>query len=82
MIYFEACGTPPWTARSPNLLPIEHAWDKRGRRLYLPENFDDLARQLEQILQEIPQDTIRTLNQSLPHRMAACIQARYGSIPY
>ncbi|GFW51754.1 hypothetical protein TNCV_1186861 [Trichonephila clavipes] len=45
-----------------------------GKRLHLPRNVDDLARQLEQIQQEIPQDTIRVLYHSMPRRVAACIQ--------
>ncbi|GFX47733.1 transposable element Tc1 transposase [Trichonephila clavipes] len=43
----------------PDPSPIEHVWDIMGRRLHLPGNVDDLARQLEQIWQEIPQETIR-----------------------
>ncbi|GFV52240.1 transposable element Tcb1 transposase [Trichonephila clavipes] len=46
--------TLPWPARSPDPSPIEHVWDMRGRRLYLPGNVDDLTRQLEQIWQNIP----------------------------
>ncbi|GFV92690.1 uncharacterized protein TNCV_1375401 [Trichonephila clavipes] len=44
-----AYQTLPWPARSPNLSAIEHVWDMMGRRLHLPGNADDLARQLEQI---------------------------------
>ncbi|GFW90325.1 uncharacterized protein TNCV_2121891 [Trichonephila clavipes] len=48
------------------------------RRLPLPRNVDDLARDLEQIWWEIPQETIRVPYQSMPRRVAACIQARRG----
>ncbi|GFS75947.1 transposable element Tcb1 transposase [Trichonephila clavipes] len=47
-----------------------------GRRLRLPGNVDELARQLEQIWQEIPQETIRVLYRSMSRRVAACIHAR------
>ncbi|GFV31753.1 uncharacterized protein TNCV_2442241 [Trichonephila clavipes] len=43
MNYFKSCQTLPWSARSPDLCPIEHVFDLMGRRLHLPENADDLA---------------------------------------
>ncbi|GFV50215.1 HTH_Tnp_Tc3_2 domain-containing protein [Trichonephila clavipes] len=43
---------------------------------------DDLARQLEQIQQEIQQEIIRLLYHSMPRHVAAFIQARGGSTPY
>ncbi|GFX61079.1 HTH_Tnp_Tc3_2 domain-containing protein [Trichonephila clavipes] len=61
---------------------IEHVWDMMGRRLYLLWNIDDLARQLEQIWQEIPQVTIGVLYHSMPRHVTACIQARGGLTPY
>ncbi|GFW83634.1 hypothetical protein TNCV_2204831 [Trichonephila clavipes] len=45
-------------------------------RLHLPGNAKNRSRQLEQILQEIPQKIIRVPYSSIPHREAACIQAR------
>ncbi|GFS56514.1 transposable element Tcb1 transposase [Trichonephila clavipes] len=74
--------TLPWPARLPDPSLIEHVWDILGRRLHLPGNVDDLARQLEQIWQEIPQETIRVPYHSMPRRVAACILARGGSTPY
>ncbi|GFU31085.1 transposable element Tc1 transposase [Trichonephila clavipes] len=50
-------------------------FDLMRMRLHLPGNVDDLARQLEQIWQEISQKTIRVLYHSIPRRVAACIQA-------
>ncbi|GFT42284.1 transposable element Tc1 transposase [Trichonephila clavipes] len=41
-----------------------------------------LTRQLENIWQGIPQETIRVLYHSMSCRVAACIQARGGSSPY
>ncbi|GFW14000.1 hypothetical protein TNCV_4701351 [Trichonephila clavipes] len=46
-----------------------------GKRLHLPGNVHDLARRLEQLWQEIPQETIRVLYHSMPRCGAACIQA-------
>ncbi|GFV74462.1 transposable element Tcb1 transposase [Trichonephila clavipes] len=65
-------------ARSPDPSPIEHVLDMMGRRMPLLGNVDDLARQLEQIWQEIPQETIRRLYHSMSRRVSACIQARGG----
>ncbi|GFU13005.1 transposable element Tcb1 transposase [Trichonephila clavipes] len=77
-----AYKTLPWPARSPDTSPIEHVWDMMGRRLHLPGNIDDPARQLEQIRQEIPQKTIRVLYHSMSRHVAAFIQARDGSTLY
>ncbi|GFV34600.1 transposable element Tcb1 transposase [Trichonephila clavipes] len=73
-----AYQTLPWPTRSPDPSPIEHVWDMMGRRLHLPGNVDDLVTQLEQIWQEIPQETIRVLYHSMSHCVAACIKARGG----
>ncbi|GFX70693.1 transposable element Tcb1 transposase [Trichonephila clavipes] len=67
------CQTLPCPARSPDLSPIEHVWDMKGRRLHLPGIVDDLARQLMQIWQEIAQLTIMVLYHSMSRRVAACI---------
>ncbi|UYV82055.1 hypothetical protein LAZ67_21000606 [Cordylochernes scorpioides] len=54
----------PWPPYSPDLSPIEHVWDIIGRRLHaLPQP-------------PITQDAIRTLIDSLPRRVAACIAVR------
>ncbi|GFX83231.1 transposable element Tcb1 transposase [Trichonephila clavipes] len=73
-----ACKTLPWPASSPDLSPIEHVWDTMGRRLHLLWYVDDRTRQLEQIWQEIPQETIRVLYHSRPRSVAAYIRARSG----
>ncbi|GFV88268.1 uncharacterized protein TNCV_4543141 [Trichonephila clavipes] len=54
---------------------MKHVRDMKGRRLSLPGNVDDVAQQLEQIWQEIPQVTIRELYHSIPCRVAGYIQA-------
>ncbi|GFT51409.1 uncharacterized protein TNCV_4955201 [Trichonephila clavipes] len=47
-----------------------------GRRLHLTGNVHELARQLEKIGQEIPQETNKVLYRSTARRVTACIQAR------
>ncbi|GFV65096.1 transposable element Tcb1 transposase [Trichonephila clavipes] len=56
--------------------PIEPVWDMMGMRLHLLGNVYDLVQQLEQIWQEIPQETIIVLHHSMLRRVATCIQAR------
>ncbi|GFY08414.1 transposable element Tc1 transposase [Trichonephila clavipes] len=82
MNFLTASQTLSWPARSPDLFPVVHVWDIMGRRLHLPGNIDDLARQLEKVWQEIPQETVSVLYYSMPRRVAACIQAKGGSTPY
>ncbi|GFY29382.1 transposable element Tcb1 transposase [Trichonephila clavipes] len=77
-----AYQTLPWPARSPDPYPIEHVCDMMRRRMYLPGNAHDLARQLEQTCQEIPQETIGVPYHTMSHRVAACIHPRVGSTPY
>ncbi|GFW84017.1 transposable element Tcb1 transposase [Trichonephila clavipes] len=75
-----AYQTLPWPVRSPDISSIEHTWDMKGRRLRLPGNIDHLALQLEQIWQELPQETIRVPYYSMPRRVTACIQVRDPNI--
>ncbi|GFU48893.1 transposable element Tc1 transposase [Trichonephila clavipes] len=55
---FPTYETLPWPSRSPDPSPIKHVWDMMGRRMHLPGNVDDLARQLEQFWQKIPQEIL------------------------
>ncbi|GFV41706.1 transposable element Tc1 transposase [Trichonephila clavipes] len=66
----------------PDLSSFEHVWDMMGRRLHILGNVDDFSRQLEQIWEETPQETIRVLYHFMASPAAACIQARGGSTPY
>lgn len=67
----------PWPARSPDLSPIEHVWDMIGRRLRNlprpPDNLDDLRHQVQVAWDEIPQQDIDHLLESMPRRVNACI---------
>ncbi|UYV70282.1 hypothetical protein LAZ67_7002362 [Cordylochernes scorpioides] len=66
----------PWPPYSPDLSPIEHVWDIIGRRLHAlpqPRSEDELWQMVERDWRATPQDSIRTLIDSLPRRVAACI---------
>ncbi|UYV63776.1 Transposase [Cordylochernes scorpioides] len=70
---------------SPDLSPIEHVWDIIGRRLHAlpqPRSEDELWQMVEREWRAIPQDAIRTLIDSLPSRVAACIAVRGGPTCY
>ena len=71
-----------WSARSPDLNPIEHLWDVLGRRIRAnhppANNLDVLFRNLEQEWQAIPQNTLQTLVMSLRQRWLDCINADCG----
>ncbi|GFT02523.1 transposable element Tcb1 transposase [Trichonephila clavipes] len=65
-----------WPAYLPDLSPIEHVWDVIGRRLQtlpLPRTNDPLWQMVEREWRTIPQDTIRTLIDSVPRRVSSCI---------
>ncbi|UYV76482.1 hypothetical protein LAZ67_14000575 [Cordylochernes scorpioides] len=75
----------PWPPYSPDLSPIEHVWDIIGRRLNAlpqPRSEDELWQMVEREWRAIPQDAIRTLIDSLPRRVAACIAVRGGPTCY
>ncbi|KFM59999.1 Transposable element Tc1 transposase, partial [Stegodyphus mimosarum] len=63
----------PWPPYSPDLSPIEHVWDVIGRRLQtlpLPRSEDELWQMVEREWRAIPQDTIRTVIDSMPRRVS------------
>ncbi|UYV77274.1 hypothetical protein LAZ67_15000313 [Cordylochernes scorpioides] len=69
----------PWPPYSPDLSPIEHVWNIIGSRLHAlpqPRSEDELWQMVEREWRAIPQDAIRTLIDSLPRRVAACIAVR------
>ncbi|UYV79884.1 Transposase [Cordylochernes scorpioides] len=75
----------PWPPYSPDLSPIEHVLDIIGGRLHaLPQlrSEDELWQMVEREWRAIPQDAIRTLIDSLPRRVAACIAVRGGPTCY
>lgn len=79
-------NTLPWPSLSPDLNPIEHAWDELGRRLNARVNAPPNRRQLFQALQQewdnIPQQTLRRLIASMPRRCQAVIDSRGSHTRY
>ncbi|GFV67470.1 transposable element Tc1 transposase [Trichonephila clavipes] len=75
-------GALSFDSRTSLVIIREHVWDMMGRRLHRLGNVNDLARQLEQIWQVMPQETIRMIYHSMPRCVVAFIQTRGGSTPY
>ncbi|GFX49298.1 transposable element Tcb1 transposase [Trichonephila clavipes] len=74
-----------WPACSPDISPMEHVSDVIGRRLQtlpLPRTNEKLWQMVEREWRTIPQDTIRTLIDSVPRRVSSCIAARGSSTSY
>lgn len=85
----EAAGvtTLPWPSRSPDLSPIEHAWDNLGRKVrdsyaLPPTNLTELAERLLYQWSELEQSELDTLCDSMPRRLTSCIQAKGGHTKY
>ena len=76
----------PWLARSPDLSPIEHAWDITKRQLqHHPQpalTIPVLAEQVQQAWNSIPQSDIRHLYNTMHAHLKACIQNSGGYIEY
>ena len=78
-------GVPslPWPSRSPDLSPIEHAWDELGRRIrdnysIPPTNLEELFQRLTEQWNNIDQESLDCLCDSMPKRLEACIRSRGG----
>ncbi|GFU00865.1 transposable element Tcb2 transposase [Trichonephila clavipes] len=75
-----------WPARSPDLNPIEHAWDFLGRRLAARTLPTVTIRELRLALQDkwaaMPQQVIDTLILSMGRRCETCLAVRGDHIPY
>ncbi|VDI39093.1 Hypothetical predicted protein [Mytilus galloprovincialis] len=79
----------PWPAMSPDLSPIEHLWNELGRRIRnsqnTPETWEKLAQLRTTLFREwnnIPQDFIRCLIDSMRLGCQAVINARGGHTKY
>lgn len=76
----------PWPAKSPDLSPIEHVWDKIGRRLgqlpVPPMNLQQLRNEIQLAWDTIPQEEINRLIRSMPDRVAECINLQGAPTHY
>ncbi|GFV30341.1 transposable element Tcb2 transposase [Trichonephila clavipes] len=75
-----------WTARSPDLNPIENVWDASGRQVagrnYPLTNKNTLIRLLTEEWDKLPQQLLDNVVQSMVRRVECCITLHGGHIPY
>ncbi|GFT02529.1 transposable element Tcb2 transposase [Trichonephila clavipes] len=75
-----------WSARSPDLNPIEHVWDFLGRRLVArtlpPVTIRELRLALQDEWADMPQQIIDTLILSIGRLCETCLAVRGDPIPY
>lgn len=76
----------PWPAQSPDLNPIEHAWDMLQRRA-LPnmdgiQSQEDLFQLLQRTWVAIPQRDLDELILSMPNRCSCVVRVRGGNTDY
>ncbi|GFU65783.1 transposable element Tcb2 transposase [Trichonephila clavipes] len=74
--------TLPWLARSPDLAPVEHVWDRLKRQMPSCHSVHDLELAVQDLWAHLPQDNIRLLINSMPDRVAACFAAGGGPTCY
>ncbi|GFX97043.1 transposable element Tcb1 transposase [Trichonephila clavipes] len=74
--------TLPWPARFLDLSPIEHIWDHLGWRVGHVTCLNEPKARLQQIWNEMSQDSIQNLYASMPEHITSCIRARGGSTGY
>ncbi|GFV37217.1 transposable element Tcb1 transposase [Trichonephila clavipes] len=75
-----------WSARSPDLNPIENVWDALGRQVagrnYPPTNKNFLIHALTEEWDKLPQQLLDNVVQSMVRRVECCITLPGGHIPY
>ena len=75
-----------WPAKSPDMNPIEHAWDRMGVIIRdmdnPPTNLAQLRDAVVQARAQIPMDDISHLVASMPNRVAALEAAHGGNTTY
>jgi hypothetical protein len=75
----------PWPAVSPNQKPIDHFWEKLGHRVrnnHQINNVNDLRHAPLVEGQNIPNDVIRRLTNSIRRRISTCFGAKGGHTRY
>ncbi|GFU88211.1 transposable element Tcb1 transposase [Trichonephila clavipes] len=75
-----------WSARSPDLNPIENVWDALGRQVaglnYPPTNKNTLIRALTEEWDKLPQQLLDNVVQSMVRRVECSITLHGGHMPY
>ncbi|GFS85040.1 transposable element Tcb2 transposase [Trichonephila clavipes] len=74
--------TLPWSARSPDLFPVEHVWDQLKWQMPSCHSVHDFELAAQDLWAHLPQDNIRCLINSMPDRVMACIAAGGGPTRY
>ncbi|GFY30851.1 transposable element Tcb2 transposase [Trichonephila clavipes] len=74
--------TLPWLARSPDLSPVELAWDQLKRQMPSRHSVHDLELAVKDLWAHLPQDNIRCFINAMPDRVVACIAAGDGPTHY
>ena len=76
----------PWSAKSPDLNPIEHVWELLDRRVMAraipPRNDRELAGALMEEWDNISQQELANLVQSMRRRCTAVLNAASGHTRY
>ncbi|GFX83517.1 transposable element Tcb2 transposase [Trichonephila clavipes] len=74
--------TLPWLTRSPYLFPVVHVWDQLKKQMPLCHSVHDLELAVQDLWAHLPQDNIRSLINSMPDLVVACIAAGGGPTRY
>ncbi|GFV03647.1 transposable element Tc1 transposase [Trichonephila clavipes] len=74
--------TLPWPARSPDLSPVEHVGDQLKRQMTSCLSVHDLELAVQDLWAHLSQYNLRSLINSMPDRVAACIAAGGGPTRY
>ncbi len=64
----------PWPACSPDMNPIEHAWDALNERDNIPQSLQELAQDLTEEWDVLPIDGINKLVDNMPRSLHALIR--------
>lgn len=79
-------NTMKWPSQSPDLNPIEHLWCLVKRRLgenpETPKSMHELMGRIDDVWQNIHEDSCRTLIESMPSRVLAVKKAKGGHTKY